>query len=282
VCWCSGVRVRLAGGTSSEGRLEVYYRGIWGTVCDDHFNYIDAAVACNSLGFGLVLTSSKRHKTSVIAQDSLWRQESLVDGGAFSLKFAIKVTHPPPFEHHNFDQYPLIAPQPWELAKSSISTNRKSTTRFPTSHRWTVYSTLPLSPHRVARDFQFLPVNSKFCQKKSATKFHCMKTSSGIVVATSFLYLKIHRQIAGNVHIYLKFALKLTHPFRKRRLWQISINRAAATRDSEKVQLSLIRGRQRAFHRAIDEPCTLPLSPQRVVQNEYFYIWRCLLFLRCR
>jgi len=27
------------------------------------------------------------------------------------------MTHPPPFKHNNFDQYPLIAPQPLELMK---------------------------------------------------------------------------------------------------------------------------------------------------------------------
>ena len=42
-----------------------------------------------------------------------------------------------------------------------------------------------------------------------------MKTSSGKVVATSFLYLTVHRWIAGDVHIYQIFALKATHPFKK-------------------------------------------------------------------
>jgi len=66
-----------------------------------------------------------------------------------------------------------------------------------------------------------------------------MTTSSGKVVATLFLYLTVHRWIAGDVHIYLKFALKVTHPSRKRRYRQIFLNSAAAMRASEKVQLSL-------------------------------------------
>jgi len=61
----------------------------------------------------------------------------------------------------------------------------------------------------------FFPVNVNFCRKKSAAKLLRVKTSSGKVVATSFLYLTDHRWIAGNVPIYLKFALKLTHPVGK-------------------------------------------------------------------
>jgi len=49
----------------------------------------------------------------------------------------------------------------------------------------------------------------------SAAKFHRVKTSSGKVIATSFLYLTVYRRIAGIVPIYLKFALKVTHPRRK-------------------------------------------------------------------
>jgi len=49
------VTTRLIGGSNGrEGRLEVYYSGRWGAVCDDHFNDVEARVACNSLGFGSV------------------------------------------------------------------------------------------------------------------------------------------------------------------------------------------------------------------------------------
>jgi len=31
-----------------------------------------------------------------------------------------------------------------------------------------------------------------------------------------------------------------------------------------------MESRQRAFHQVIDEPCALPVSPQRVAQNDFF------------
>ncbi|XP_037817731.1 uncharacterized protein LOC119607724 isoform X1 [Lucilia sericata] len=45
------IKYRLEGGRSSnEGRLEVFYRGEWGTVCDDDFGLKEAQVVCNSFG----------------------------------------------------------------------------------------------------------------------------------------------------------------------------------------------------------------------------------------
>ncbi|XP_016973149.1 uncharacterized protein LOC108040261 isoform X2 [Drosophila rhopaloa] len=46
------IQYRLEGGRgSNEGRLEVKYHGVWGSVCDDDFNQKSAQVACNSMGF---------------------------------------------------------------------------------------------------------------------------------------------------------------------------------------------------------------------------------------
>jgi len=50
---------------------------------------------------------------------------------------------------------------------------------------------------------------------------------SSRVVATSVLYLMVHGRIAGDVPIYLNFALKVTYPFKEGRFRQILLNTAA-------------------------------------------------------
>ncbi len=42
----------MNGGTEREGRVEVCFNRVWGTVCDDLFSSVDAGVICASLGFG--------------------------------------------------------------------------------------------------------------------------------------------------------------------------------------------------------------------------------------
>ena len=63
--------------------------------------------------------------------------------------------------------------------------------------------------------------------------------------------------------IRLKFALKVTHPFEKRRLRQISTYNISTIRDSENVQVRRIESRPRAYQRAIDGMRTLPISPPK-------------------
>ena len=48
----SNYELRLVGGASNkEGRVEVFYNGIWGTVCDTNFSIIQVGVVCRQLGF---------------------------------------------------------------------------------------------------------------------------------------------------------------------------------------------------------------------------------------
>jgi len=103
-------------------------------------------------------------------------------GRPFSPKIFVQ-SDPPPFQTAQFRQNSAhSASTVIASEKSSISAYRKSTTRFPTSHGWTVYVT-PKSPkgwHKNAISL-FVPAKFNFCRKSMLQSFFVWKLPAAML-----------------------------------------------------------------------------------------------------
>ena len=83
-------RVELADCVQPEGedeccRLQVFYAGTWGTVCDDSFGDVDATVACRQAGFSSGVAYDTFGEDWFPGEGFIWMDEVDCQGGEESL-----------------------------------------------------------------------------------------------------------------------------------------------------------------------------------------------------
>uniref|UniRef100_S4RRY7 SRCR domain-containing protein n=1 Tax=Petromyzon marinus TaxID=7757 RepID=S4RRY7_PETMA len=93
---CSDFLIRLAGGGTCHGRVEVFYNGSWGTVCDDIWQASHAEVVCRQLGCGYALSALQ---SAYFGEGSgnIW----LDDVQCFGYESRLSECGHPPFGIHN-------------------------------------------------------------------------------------------------------------------------------------------------------------------------------------
>ena len=79
--------VRLRGGSNDEeGRVEIEYNGVWGTICDDYWGINDATVVCKQLGFrGATRASTNAEFGAGNSSTPIWMDDVGCTGSETSL-----------------------------------------------------------------------------------------------------------------------------------------------------------------------------------------------------
>lgn len=82
-------KVRLVGGSRCAGRVELYHRDSWGTVCDDRWSLANADVVCRELKCGTALEAKKAAFFGE-GKDQIWLDDVQCTGQEPSI---LKCTH---------------------------------------------------------------------------------------------------------------------------------------------------------------------------------------------
>ncbi|KAG7509550.1 hypothetical protein JOB18_047524 [Solea senegalensis] len=77
-------KIRVVGPSRCSGRVEVFHKDSWGTVCDDHWSVANAEVVCRELGCGTVI-ESKKAATFGQGEGSIWLDDVQCSGHETSL-----------------------------------------------------------------------------------------------------------------------------------------------------------------------------------------------------
>lgn len=79
------LEMRLVDGPSrTEGRVEVKYRGVWGTICDDDFGLREARVICRQVGLGNGTAQVRKNKYKV-GTGQIWLDQVVCSGNETSI-----------------------------------------------------------------------------------------------------------------------------------------------------------------------------------------------------
>ncbi|XP_068085129.1 uncharacterized protein [Anabrus simplex] len=80
------LEIRLVGGKSEmEGRVEVRFSGVWGTVCDDDFGHQTAKVICQQLGYGGP-AEAKKNASFGPGEGQIWLDQVICRGNESSIE----------------------------------------------------------------------------------------------------------------------------------------------------------------------------------------------------